>query len=321
MKDVVTWIHEAENMDPGEVETFERSIVERYSRLSRPRDLDFRIVRVADLIASCTDRPVLRYRGENLLTRRQCFIVEDTGTDPQALHAVQAVYRTIHASDSILLNRAISGPDYLERDKLAFAQFASALGVPVIPTVAVPYGKYARRVLDVVSDELGQGPYVLKPREMSSAAGVLRVHSREELCGALDIASQTGAGYIVQPFVPHIGDMRVYVADGEVVTSLTRRPGRDAFLASVSQGGSIETNEDHLLVADHCRAIARALGAEWMCVDWLMTGTGPVLNEWCTANGGFTMMPEPQCGMVADAFFGWIRKKLDAMAAEPFRRG
>ncbi|GAA4239883.1 hypothetical protein GCM10022254_62430 [Actinomadura meridiana] len=320
MSGVITWIYEAETVDPGEIEEFEQSIVERYARLSRPRNLDFRLIRASELIALCTDRPVLRYRGDDLLADPQCFIVEDMGTDPHSSHAAQAVYRTIHASDSVLLNRSMSGPDYLERDKLAFAQVASTLDVPVLPTIAVPYGKYARRALDEVTNEFGAGPYIIKPREMTSGIGVLRVNSRQELGAAIDIASQTSAGYIVQPYLPHAGDMRVYVADGKVVASLTRRPGQGSYLASISQGGSIETNEDHFLVADHCMRIAQNLDAEWMCVDWLMTDEGPVLNEWCTANGGFTMVPEPQRTIVADAFFGWIKTKLDAALAEPSQR-
>lgn len=312
MNPVITWIYESEDADPTEAEAFEESITQRYSVLSRPRGLDFRVIRASELVPSYVGRPVLRYRGEDLLEHRQCFIVEDMATAPQGMQALRAIYRTIQASSSILLNRSFDGPDYLERDKLAQLQHAGALGIPTAGTITVPPGKYARRAIEEVRRELGDGPYVVKPREMSGGCGVLRVDSDQQLAATIDIVAQTGAGYIVQPLIAHQGDMRVFVADGEVVSSLTRRPRPGGYLASVSQGGSIEVNQDHLQVADFCGRMAGDLRAEWMCIDWLMTGSGPVLNEWSTAHGGFTMMPEPELGKVADAYFGWIRRRFDA---------
>ncbi|WP_329200226.1 MULTISPECIES: ATP-grasp domain-containing protein [unclassified Streptomyces] len=309
---LITWIYHSEDYDPGEVDGFEESITRRYSALGAPRGFDFRVISATELIPSCVGKPALRHRGKDLLEQRQCYIVEDMSTDSQGTHALRAIYRTIAASDSVLLNRSFTGPDYLERDKLALIQHAAALGVPTIATVGVPPGKYARRAIEEARQALGTGRFVVKPRELSGGTGVLRADSDQQLAAAIDIVAQSDAGYVIQPYLAHHGDMRVYVADGKVVCSLTRRPRKDGYLASVSQGGSIEVNEDHELVAEHCERIARSLAAEWMCVDWLMTDEGPVLNEWSTAHGGFTMMPEPERTQVADAFFGWIARKAAA---------
>ncbi|MFF2540970.1 RimK family alpha-L-glutamate ligase [Kitasatospora sp. NPDC058063] len=309
---VITWIYQSEDLDPAGVEAFERGITRRYSALSRPRGLDFRVISATELVPSCVGgRPVLRHGDEDLLERRQCFIVEDMATDPQGLQALRAVYRTIEASDSVLLNRSYTGPDYLERDKLAQLQHAAGLGIRTADTVAVPPGRYARRVLGEVRRALGEGPYIVKPRELTGGYGVLRVDSEQQLGAVIDVVAQAVGGYLVQPLIPHTGDMRVFMADGEVVSSLTRRPRPGGYLASVSQGGSVEVNLDHDRVADQCARIARDLRAEWICVDWLMTDSGPVLNEWSTAHGGFTVMPEPELGRVADAFFGWIGRRFE----------
>ncbi|MFE2169866.1 RimK family alpha-L-glutamate ligase [Streptomyces sp. NPDC059447] len=307
----ITWIYDSEDYDPDEVERFEQSITQRYSALAGPRGFDFRVISATELIPSCVGTPALRYRGTDLLEERQCYIVEDMSTDAQGTQALRAVYRTIAASDSVLLNRSFDGPDYLERDKLALIQYAASLGVPTIATVGVPPGKYARRAIAEAREALGAGSFVIKPRELSGGTGVLRADSDQQLAAAVDIVAQSDTGYVIQPYLEHHGDMRVYMADGAVVCSLTRRPRKGGYLASVSQGGSIEVNKDHLLVADYCERIARGLRAEWMCIDWLMTDSGPVLNEWSTAHGGFTMMPEPERTHVADAFFGWIKRKSD----------
>jgi glutathione synthase/RimK-type ligase-like ATP-grasp enzyme len=252
----------------------------------------------------------MRYRGENLLETRQCYIAEDLSMDPQGLQHMRAIYRTIRASDSVLLNRSISGPDYLERDKLALLQHAAGLGVPTLRTIAVPPRKFARRVIPEVERELGAGPYIVKPRELGMGVGVLKVESDQQLAATIDIVSTTGTGYIVQPFLPHRADMRAYVVGGRVVTSLSRKPRAGGYLANISQGGSAEVNDDHLLIEEMCHRIAGSLNAEFLCIDWLMTESGPVLNEWSTASAGFTVLPEPQLTLLANEFFGWIRQKF-----------
>lgn len=311
MNTTITWIYQSGDYTAEAAEKFENGLVERYSGVAAPRGFDFRVIGAAEIIPSCLGKPVLRYRGEDLLSERQCFIVGDKSLEPQGMEAMRAIYRTIQASDSTLLNRSISGPDYLERDKLALLQHAAGLGVPTAGTIAVPFGKYARLVVDEVRRELGAGSYIIKPRELSMGIGVLRVDSHQQLVAALDIVAQTGFPYIVQPYLPHSADMRVYVADGEVITSLSRRPKPGCYLANISLGGSAEVNKDHLQVEDHCRSIAKSLDAEYLCIDWLMTDTGPVLNEWSTAHGGFMVLPEPERSMVADAFFGWIERKFN----------
>ncbi|MET8541861.1 hypothetical protein ABZW03_14570 [Kitasatospora sp. NPDC004799] len=311
MNGVINWIYQDDDLEFEDALRFEESITRRYLPLAKRADFDFRPLRAGEITVSCLDGPVLRYRGENLLETRQCYIVEDLSMEPQGLQHMRSIYRTIRGSDSVLLNRSISGPDYLERDKLALLQHAAGLGVPTLRTVAVPPGKFARRVVPEVERELGAGPYIVKPRELGMGVGVLKIDSDQQLVSAIDLVAMTGTGHIVQPYLPHSADMRVYVVEGRVVTSLSRRPRPGGYLANVSQGGSSEVTDDHLQVEDLCHRIARSLDAEYLCIDWLMTDSGPVLNEWSTASAGFTVLPEPQLTTLADAFFGWIRRKFE----------
>ncbi|WP_370121721.1 RimK family alpha-L-glutamate ligase [Streptacidiphilus sp. MAP12-33] len=308
---MINWIYQDDDLEFDEVLRFEKSLSERYLPLARRIGFDFRLLRAGEITVSCLDGPVMRYRGEDLLATRQCYIAEDISMAPQGLQHMRAIYRTIEASDSVLLNRSISGPDYLERDKLALLQYAAGLGVPTIGTLAVPAGKYARQVIPEVQREFGSGPYIIKPRELGMGVGVLKVESDQQLTSAIDIVSTTGTGYIVQPFLPHRADMRVFIVDGRVVTSLSRKPRPGGYLASISQGGSLEVNDDHLQVEEMCHRIGRNLDAQFLCVDWLMTDSGPVLNEWSTASAGFTLLPEPQLTVLSDAFFGWIKRTIE----------
>ncbi|WP_369181998.1 RimK family alpha-L-glutamate ligase [Streptomyces sp. Y1] len=309
MTGLITWIYPSEDYDPADIDAFETGITERYRKLANPRGFDFRVIPAADLVPLCLERPQLLHHGEDLLATPQSYIVEDASSHPQGAQALRAIYRTLHTAGAVLLNRAFTAPDYLERDKLALIQHAATVGVPTIPTIALPPGRHARRAVPLVRRALGEGPYIVKPRELSMGVGVLRVDTDQQLEAAVDLAAQSAAGYLVQPLLDHSGDMRVYLADGRIVTSLTRRPRPGGYLANLSQGGSAEANDDHHLVADHCRRIAESLGAQWLCVDWLTTPAGPVLNEWSTAHGGFTHLPQPQRDLVADAFFSWIHRR------------
>ncbi|MFF4806187.1 RimK family alpha-L-glutamate ligase [Streptomyces sp. NPDC001351] len=311
MAGIINWIYQEDDLEFDEVLRFEESLSKRYLPLAQKIGFDFRLIRAGEIMLSCVGKPVMRYGGEDLLETRQCYIAEDISMEPQGLQHMRAIYRTIHASDSVLLNRSISGPDYLERDKLALLQHAANLGVPGLKTIAVPPKKYARKVVPEVERELGPGPYIVKPRELGMGVGVLKVETDQQLASTIDIVSTTGTGYIVQKFLPHHADMRVFVVDGKVVTSLSRKPRPGGYLASISQGGSLEVNDDHLQVEEWCNRIAESLNAEFLCIDWLMTDSGPILNEWSTASAGFTLLPEPQLTLLADAFFGWIKRKFE----------
>ena len=265
-----------------------------------------RLIPVHELVPASTDRPTLWYQDEDLLSTRQCFQVDDFSWDPQASHFLKAIYRTIQESDSLLLNRSMDGPEYLATDKLAIAQRAATLGVPTPESIAVPYGRHARSVLPLVVDRLGRGPYILKPREMGMGFAVQKIDTFQQLSSAIDMVAQAGVGYLVQPYLPHTADTRVYLVEGVIIAALHRSTGAGAYMTNVSQGGvgSVVRGWDD--VEEQCLRIATSLQASCLSVDWLLTDSGPVLDEWSTGFGSFPDQ-EPAVG---DAFFSWVRSQL-----------
>ena len=124
MTRLITWIYPSEDHTEPETSTFEQRLTERYSKAAATIGFDFRVIGAGDLVPSCQGKPVLRYRGEDLLAMRQCFIVEDKSMTAQGRQTMRAIYRTIYNSDSVLLNRSFAQADFLERDKLALLQHA-----------------------------------------------------------------------------------------------------------------------------------------------------------------------------------------------------
>jgi glutathione synthase/RimK-type ligase-like ATP-grasp enzyme len=311
VESVLTWICHPDDLAPDYVAAIEADMTRQYSAAAERNGFRFRFLPANELVPVVAQRPRLLHRGEDLLARRHCYIVDDVSADPQATQFLRGIYRTVDASDSVLLNRALDGPECLERDKLAMVLRAADLNVPTPRTVAVPFGRYARQGLAAVRETIGDGPYILKPREMGMGVAVLRVDTPEQLAAAVDVVSQSGLGYIVQECLPIVGDLRVMLVDGEVLVSLLRRPAGGNYRANLRQGGVAEIDPEIGELRDHCRRIAKSLAASYLHVDWLMTPDGPVLGEWGTAMAGFSLMPEPARTRVADAFFQWASRMLD----------
>lgn len=307
---VLTWICHPDDLAPDYLAVIEENMTREYSAAAERNGFTFRFLPANELVPVVADRPRLLHRGEDLLERRQCYIVDDVSADPQSTHFLRAVYRTVEAGDSVLLNRALKGPECLERDKLAMMLRAAALGVPTPRTVAVPFGRYARQGLSVVREVIGDGPYIVKPREMGMGTAVLRVETPEQLSAALDVVAQTGQSYLVQECLPITGDLRVMMVDGEVLVSLLRHPAEGNYRANLRLGGVAEIDPDIGGIREMCLRIAESLSASYLHVDWLMTPEGPVMGEWGTAMAGFSLMPEPARTKVADAFFQWAGRML-----------
>lgn len=310
---VLTFVTVQDDFEPKYIAAAADKLVALYGAAAARHGFEYRSVEAAELIPACVDGPRLWYRGEDLLERRQCFMVSTSSWNAQATELLRAIYQTVAASDSVLLNGAIGGSEALEHDKLAILHRAAGLGVPTPPTVVVPFGRYARLAVPAVKREIPAGPYIIKPRDMIMGIGVLKVDTVEQLTAALDIGAGADQGFLVQRFLANSGDLRTYVVDGEVVASQLRRPAPGNYLANISQGGSGSAVESDDL-AEMCRRVASSLDASYLCIDWLMTDDGPVLNEWVTAVAGFSGLPEPARAKVADAFFGWVARRFDEKA-------
>ncbi|GIJ12729.1 RimK family alpha-L-glutamate ligase [Micromonospora andamanensis] len=269
-----------------------------------------RAIPINELSPSCVGQPQLWHHREDLLRTRQLFQVDDFSWDPQAAHHLKAVCRTVQESDSVLLNRSFTDADYLSTDKLAITQRASRLGLPTPPTIAIPFGRYARTAIPLVEQQIGPGPYIVKPREMGMGFGVMKVDDVEQLAATLDVTAQAGMGYVVQPFIPNSGDLRVYVINRQVAASQHRSalPGR--YLANISQGGTSGIGAADMNIQSATLRVADSLDAACLQVDWLLAEGGPIVNEWSSGFGGYSALPDPERARLSNAFFDWARTLL-----------
>jgi len=306
----VTFIHQPDSFQPGYTDQAEERFVPAYTAAATRAGFTFRVIPVHELIPACHHgRPRLWHRDQDLLATRQCFQVDDFAPTPQAAAMLAAVRSAVAESSSVLLNQSAGAPHDLLTDKLAMTMHAAQLGVPAPATIAIPYGRHGRTAVPVAVREIGNGPYIIKPRQMAMGTGVLKADTAEQLTAAVDLAAWSGTGHIIQAYRPCDGDIRAYYADGQVIAAQLRLPAPGGYLANISQGGTAAaaTIPDSL-AAMTCR-IAASLDATLLAVDWLLTDQGPVLGEWSTGVGGFADLPGPERARVGDAHFGWARKR------------
>ncbi|MGI8306030.1 ATP-grasp domain-containing protein [Saccharopolyspora hattusasensis] len=308
---MVNWIYNPDDFNPSHLGKIIADITDRWTAQGARHGFGFQFIPASELTPTCVDRPRLWRGGVDLLETRQCYIVDDIGNDQQAVSYLHGISRIIDASDSFVLNHAMAAPEWLERDKLAMIGRAAQLGLKVPKTVALPFRRHAREGLEVVRREIGGGPYILKARESGTGFGVLKVDTFEQLRSAVDIAAQTGKGYLVQEFLPNSGDLRVALVEGEVVTSMLREQVIGRYLSNIAQGGNASPSADFSAVLDDCLRVVRTLGADYLCVDFLITEQGPVFGEWCTVMANFSQFPEPARSELADAFFHWAGRLLE----------
>ncbi|WP_351223345.1 hypothetical protein [Streptomyces sp. NPDC002133] len=316
----LVWITCPDNYDPVVQERLRRAGSERVDLL-RSRGFDLTVVHANEIVPAWNDGPRLWQGDTDLLGKRRGFILSSWTWDAGAGRHLQAVARTIRASDSVLLNDGIKDPETLGNDKLAMHHHAGMLGLPVLPTVSVPFGRYARRALATVAARMdGSEGYVVKPREMAMGYGVLKADTFEQLTAAVDLLTPGALGCIIQPFRRNSGDVRVYVHNGTFVAALLREPAGGSYLANVSEGGtgSALDKADGVpaAVAEMSERLARSLDAPYLCVDWLLSPAGPVFNEWMTISAAYEDLPEPDRSRVADALIDCITGRL-AAAARP----
>jgi ribosomal protein S6--L-glutamate ligase len=303
------WITTPDNYDPEVQLRLQREGSERVNIL-RAHGIGVRVVHSCDVVPAWGDQPRLWLGEEDLLSTGAGFILVAWTWSPAIAEHLKAISRTIQAGNGVLLNDGLIDAERFGMDKLAMCHHAGNLGIPVLPMVTVPFGRYARRVLNVVRREFPGDSYLVKPREMAMGFGVVKADSFEQLTATVDLLSSSGLSCLVQPYYPDAHDVRVYVYRGKAIAALSREPANGSYLANVSQGGTGHTTELDSEVARMSEQLAQSLLSDYLCVDWLISPAGPVFNEWMTISAAFEDLTEPKKSEVAKAMTDYLKERL-----------
>jgi ribosomal protein S6--L-glutamate ligase len=165
----------------------------------------------------------------------------------------------------------LNAPRALEAcvDKYLATARLDGAGLPVPPTVVCQHADAALEAFEALG-----GDVVVKPLFGSEGRGMLRIGDPELAWRTFRTLERTGAVLYLQQMIQHPGwDLRVFVLDGRVLTSM-RRHARGDWRTNVAQGGRAEAVPIDDEQADLALRAAAVLGVKAAGVDLLQGPAG-----------------------------------------------
>lgn len=154
-------------------------------------------------------------------------------------------------------------------------------------------------------------PLVLKPNRLSFGAGILMCDSPQDFIVKARIIQQLKADYLIQEYVPHEGDLRVFVSRDGILGQGLRQPAVDGeFRCNVALGGQWRQMDLPARLEEWCLRVASRCDADYIVLDWLATAFGFVFSEMCSSLGGFSGAPPDLKARLGNAVIRIAREKL-----------
>lgn len=163
------------------------------------------------------------------------------------------------------------------RDKLRSMQLLSKAGVGIPKTV---FAREAADLEDVLS-QVGGAPVIIKVARGTHGNGVVLAETRKAAKAVMQAFYVEGVSFIVQEFVAESAgvDIRAFVVNGKVVSSMMRQSLDDDFRSNLHQGA--EGVPIRLTVEERKTAqrAAKAMGLPVCGVDMMRSERGPLVLE------------------------------------------
>jgi glutathione synthase/RimK-type ligase-like ATP-grasp enzyme len=134
-------------------------------------------------------------------------------------------------------------------------QFVKALRIPTIPNWVDGFPCIAK----AVDGHGGQEVYLVE--------------------NAKQLENYQSPKYIIQPFIEHQGDIRVYIVGNKIVHSVFRTPKVGEFRSNFSLGGLVTAVEPDGELKSLVETILAALPMAYAGIDFLVTKDGYMFNE------------------------------------------
>ena len=193
------------------------------------------------------------------------------------------------------------------RDKLRSLQLLLGSGVDI------PVTGFANSPLDTADliNMVGGAPLVLKLLEGAQGRGVVLAETKKAAESVINAFKSLHADILVQEFIKEASgkDLRCFVIDGRVVTSIERTASPGEFRANIHQGGSAQVVK---LTPDEKKIALKAsktLGLVVAGVDIIRSERGPLLLE-VNSSPGLNGVETASGKDVASVMISTIEKKV-----------
>ena len=218
-----------------------------------------------------SNKPVVRYKGKDLsdvdvVIPRIAASLTKYGTSIVRQFEMQNV-KTVSSSIAIVRSR----------DKLRSTQLLAKAGVGIPKTV------FAREVTDFddVLEQVGGAPVIIKVARGTHGNGVVLAETRKAAKAVMQAFYVEGVSFVVQEFIAESAgvDIRAFVVNGKVVSSMLRQSLDDDFRSNLHQGGEgipVKLSKEERLTAIKA---SKAMGLPICGVDMMRSERGPLVLE------------------------------------------
>jgi glutathione synthase/RimK-type ligase-like ATP-grasp enzyme len=274
-----------------------------YGGYAAQHGLDFRFCHLEDFRIASGDRTMAEHREHGDILDQDCAAyVGLVHPDARTEKKQETLYRLLARSTRVRLLNHVPGFPMVCKDKFAGIDIARSCGLATPPTALVD-GSAGAADIAWVERLLGPYPLFIRPRDLTGGMGAARIDDRAALAAFLVDPPYPGRGYIVQPRIAIRVDYRVYLERDGIVACRRREPLHGDLTTTIDGGGSCSAPE---AIRAGSIALARYLGTEYLCVDWLYDGRDHWFCEF-EIGGGFKDLDDVDRARVAHAFFGRAR--------------
>lgn len=119
-------------------------------------------------------------------------------------------------------------------------------------------------------------PYIMKSVSGHGGSEVFLVNSEEERNAIFE--AHSNLAFIYQPFIPHEGDVRIFLLNEQIIGAVKRISHND-FRSNYSLGGEVSSFDLTKEMEEAALKIAHLLKATYIGVDLLLTEDGYLFNE------------------------------------------
>ncbi len=233
------------------------------------------VIKYKDCFASIeSSNPEVRYHGEVLtgydaIVPRIASSMTRYGTAIVRQFEMQGIFTT---ASSISITRS--------RDKLRSLQLLARAGVGIPKTVFTRDG----RDIDDLIDELGELPVIIKLARGTHGNGVVLAETKKaakSVMQAFHVMDDDGTNILMQEFIRESAgeDIRIFIVNGKVVSSMKRKSLNDDFRSNLHQGGEgtiIRLTDEERRTANKA---AKSMGLAICGVDIMRSNKGPLVLE------------------------------------------
>lgn len=293
------------------LETQREQLAEMFGAELKSRGDTYDIFDLDDIAVVQRGRTRFLHRGEEIDPTGRVYAPTPISVCPVRERKLANIYHVLAEQGFPLLNRSFAASSELELNKSVMQALVADLDLPCVPSMDLaPYAQPE----DVLSAALSLGfsfPMILKPNRLSNGVGILRCDARPDFIEKVRLVQMLKFDYLLQDFVPHSGDLRIFLSRDAIFGHKFRGPKDSDFRCG---GPDYRQVEIPALVREWSLRIAARCDADYVTLDWLVTDRGYVFHEMCSTLGAFIGVPEETRSRLSNAILDIGRKKLAASA-------